>query len=168
MKQTVPYKYIMEYSTDGEVWETLSDKSENTNKDCPQIDKKDETVTARYIRITFMDGGVDIERDTGNSPVGIFEMNMYGTLGVEENKPFAEFIQRDGRLLYTSEYSADCDFDMFAALYDESGTVVDVKKNEPTGEFDVPKSGNYTAKMFFWNDMTSVQESIQMNMLTNR
>ena len=73
----------MEYSTDGESWGTLSDKLNNTSCDSPQIDKTTESITARYIRITFAEGGVDIERGTNdggtpyNSPVGIFEMNVY-------------------------------------------------------------------------------------------
>lgn len=70
---TVAYKYIIEYSQDGENWYTFADKSDNESLASPQIDSLAEKVNARYIKMTF-ESGVNVERDV---PVGIFEMNIY-------------------------------------------------------------------------------------------
>ena len=163
---TLPYKYKMEYSAEGENWETLSDKLNNTSCDSPQIDKSEENITARYIRITFAEGGVDIERGTNeggtpyNSPVGIFEINVYGESS-QTLRDTVEITSENGKISYTSEYDSEkYRLDMFAAVYDENGALLEVKKNETSAEFDTLDRGKYTVKVFFWDNMKPVYDAI--------
>ena len=51
-KTDVAYQYLLEFSVDGKIWHVLADKSEN-NADTPHdYIQIDESVDARYIRIT--------------------------------------------------------------------------------------------------------------------
>ena len=161
---TLPYKYRMEYSADGVNWETLSDKLSNTSCDCPQIDKKDKAVTARYIRITFAEGGINIERGTNaggtpyNSPVGIFEINVYEAAEKQETLRDTIKITSEGKTIsYISDYNREvCGLDMFAALYDDNGALLEVRKNEASASFEVAANGRYMLKLFFWDNMNPV------------
>ena len=93
---THAYQYKIEYSTDGESWSVFSDKTANESLVSPQIDSVSEPVEARYLKITFNAGGVelksmskvylgelydesniDYEEVSRTVPVGVFEMNVY-------------------------------------------------------------------------------------------
>lgn len=73
---TLPYRYVMEYSADKETWIQMGDRSKNMNDVAPMVDSTGEIVEARYIRIKFPEGGINVGRDI---PVGIFEMKVYRT-----------------------------------------------------------------------------------------
>lgn len=75
---TVAYRYRIEYSTDGETWQTYSNRMQNQNLAAPQVDSADQTVQARYLRYSFPAGGVNVKRDV---PVGIWEIQVYEALG---------------------------------------------------------------------------------------
>ncbi len=92
---TVAYKYKIEYSADGDSWETFADKSDNESLDSPQSDSVTAPVTARYIRLSFPEGGISLtakrradnyEEYTRVVPVGVFEMNVYGTAEQDEDE----------------------------------------------------------------------------------
>lgn len=85
---TVAYQYTIEYSKDGDKWTEFADKSNNKSLASPQVDSVTSPITARYIRISFPKGGIDLtakrrandyEEYTRTETVGIFEMNVYGT-----------------------------------------------------------------------------------------
>jgi beta-xylosidase len=45
------YQYLIEYSADGKIWKTFSDKRQNTQAGCPMVDYGN--VKARFLRITI-------------------------------------------------------------------------------------------------------------------
>lgn len=47
------YRYIIEYSTDGEEWEVFADRSQNRTSGSPMIDNN--KVNARYLKLTVLD-----------------------------------------------------------------------------------------------------------------
>lgn len=151
---TIAYKYKIEYSTDGENWTVLSDRTDNTDIEVPAVDSTRAKVTARYIRYTFPDGGIDIMRD---APVGIFEIAVYEA-PVEDNrtdyisKLEAEF-DTDGNLIYNADYVMDKENPvLYVAVYDEKNVLVTCKIGSKAGTLmTAEKNGTYTVKAFLWD-----------------
>ena len=74
--------------------------------------------------------------------------------------PLAE-ISRDGNeISYTSGYKEDMPFDMYIALKDKSGTLMDVKLNAESGSFTVPDDENYTITQDLWKGLSTMTKPV--------
>lgn len=111
---TAAYQYKIEYSTDGETWTEFADKSDNESLDSPQVDSVASPVTARYIRMSFPEGGTALtakrrannyEEYTRTVPVGVFEMNVYGTPASDEDENEDDNLIKDGGFDTTTEFT---------------------------------------------------------------
>lgn len=151
---TLAYQYKIEYSTDGESWTVLSDRTDNTDTAAPAVDSAGYKVTARYIRYTFPEGGVDVMRD---APVGIFEIAVYED-PVKDNE--TDYISKleasfatNGNLIYSADYVTDEENPvLYVTVYDENGVLVACKIGSKAGTLmTAEKSGAYTVKAFLWD-----------------
>ncbi|MGM9936218.1 MAG: beta-L-arabinofuranosidase domain-containing protein [Candidatus Ornithomonoglobus sp.] len=86
--------------------------------------------------------------------------NMGGNQSERTLPETVEITSSPSRLLYTSEYGENADCDMYVALYDKDGVLLEVKMNESAGEFIITEDEKYTVKVFFWTDMKTKYDPI--------
>lgn len=137
------------------VW-TSSDTTVITNDGKvtqPTGSNKTVTLTAA---ITLTDLGITLNKE--------FTATVIGKGAVIDT--FTAFA-KDGKLEFTSDYTAAVPYDMYVGAYDESGKLLGVAKNTASGTFEIPKNGLYTVKCFLWEGAVPVTTAAIKNVLVS-
>ncbi len=126
-------------------WET-SDTSVITNDGkvtCPEGSSVDVVIKA-----TIMKDSVTIKKEFNATVIG-------KTAAIDSFTAYAE----NGEIKFTSGYADTTPYDMYVALYDLDGRVLEVRKNIAEGSFAVP-DGKYKVSCYLWDGMTPKHEFV--------
>lgn len=74
---------------------------------------------------------------------------------------------KDGKLIFTTDYSDDVEYDMYVAAYNEANVLIGVSKNTAEGSFDISENGLYTVKCLLWEDSKPMTEAASKNVIVS-
>lgn len=67
----------------------------------------------------------------------------------------------NGKAVFSSGYNPDSGLNMFTALYNNSGKLINVAANSASGEFAIDEYGDYEIACYLWDNMEPVCDTIK-------